>query len=68
MRVPRSTHAPLTLPALLSAAGHWDQRSATHEPLAFIIAPPGVSRTSAASHDSPDAGQIELDAVPASAF
>jgi len=26
-RVPRNTHAPLTLPGMLSTAGHWDQSS-----------------------------------------
>ena len=27
-RVPRKTHAPLTLPAMLSTAGHFDQSAA----------------------------------------
>src|SRR2546426_1041851 len=32
-RVPRNTHAPLTLPGMLSTAAHWDQsRVATAQP------------------------------------
>jgi hypothetical protein len=37
MRVPRRTPAPLTLPGMLSTVGHWDQSSATVEPLPFIL-------------------------------
>src|SRR6266567_5070673 len=35
MRVPRSTHAPLTFPGMLSTAGHCDQSSAATEGFSF---------------------------------
>ncbi len=35
MRVPRSTHAPLTFPAMLSTAGHCDHSSAAKERFSF---------------------------------
>src|SRR5207245_11778092 len=35
MRVPLSTHAPLTLPGMLSTAGHCDQSSAATEGFSF---------------------------------
>jgi len=35
MRVPLSTHAPLTFPGMLSTAGHCDQSSAAMEGFSF---------------------------------
>src|SRR5713226_6916674 len=37
MRVPLSTHAPLTFPGMLSTAGHCDQSSAATEGFSFRL-------------------------------